>query len=103
MSDTELVDSKNRLIMGFPQEFQTFGGVAGSLGNLLLNDLPLDDWQTFGSRVNGLAAADVAEVITRSIDPNRVIWVIVGDWEAIAEDLKALDLGEIEVVSGDQS
>jgi zinc protease len=103
LSDTELVDSKNRLIMGFPQQFQTFGGVAGSLGNILLNDLPLDDWQTFGSRVDGMDASDVAEVIKSSIDPERVIWVIVGDWEVIGEDLKALDLGEIEVVSGDQS
>jgi len=103
ISDTELMDSKNRLIMGFPQQFQTFGGVAGSLGNMLLNDLPLDDWQTFGSRVNSMAASDVAEVITGSIDPERVIWIIVGDWEVIGEDLKALDLGEIEVISGDQS
>ena len=94
---------KNRLIMGFPQQFQTFGGVAGSLGNILLNDLPLDDWQTFGSRVDGMDASDVAEVIKSSIDPERVIWVIVGDWEVIGEELKALDLGEIEVVSGDQS
>ncbi len=103
LSDAELVDSKNRLIMGFPQEFQTFGGVAGSLGDLLLNDLPLDDWQTFGERVKGMGAADVAAVIESTIDPDRMIWVIVGDWAVIEEDLKALDLGEIEVISGGQS
>ena len=89
--------------MGFPQEFQTFGGVAGSLGDLLLNDLPLDDWQTFGERINSMEAADVAAVIEKTIDPERMIWIIVGDWEVIAEDLKALDLGEIEVISSDQS
>ena len=103
LSEVELVDSKNRLIMGFPQEFQTFGGVAGSLGDLLLNDLPLDDWQTFGQRVAGLASAEVAQVIDGTIDPDRVLWIIVGDWNVIGDDLKALDLGEIEVISGDQS
>jgi zinc protease len=103
LSDTELVDSKNRLIMGFPQEFQTFGGVAGSLGNLLLYDLPLDDWQTFDGRVKGLTAADLAGVIAETIDPERVVWIIVGDWALIADDLKALDLGEIEVLTGGQS
>jgi len=103
LSDTELLDSKNRLIMGFPQGFQTYGGVAGGLGSLLLNNLPLDDWQTFDSRVNSLSGADMAEVIAGQIDPDRVIWVIVGDWKVIGEDLKALDLGEIEVITDGNS
>jgi zinc protease len=103
LSETELFDSRNRLIMGFPQQFQTFGGVAGGLSTLLLNDLPIDDWQTFAGRVNGLTADKVAEVIAATIDPNRVVWVIVGDWAVIGEDLEGLDLGEIEVVTNGQS
>jgi zinc protease len=103
ITETELIDSKNRLIMGFPQEFQTYGGVAGSLGDLLLYDLPLDDWQTFEKRVNALSAAEVGGVITGHIDPDRVVWVIVGDWDVIEEELKALGLGEIEVMTGGQS
>ena len=103
MTDTELLDSKNRLIMGFPQAFQTYGGVAGGVGTLLSNNLPLDDWQTYDSRVNGLSAADVAGVIADQIDPDRVIWVIVGDWKVIGVDLKALDMGEIEVITDGNS
>ena len=103
MTDTELVDSKNRLIMGFPQKFQSYSGVAGSLGSLLIYDLPLDDWQTFNDRVNTFSAADMAEVIGSQIDPDRVVWVIVGDWDVIGEDLKALDMGEVEVIVSDQS
>jgi zinc protease len=103
LSASELADSKNRLIMGFPQEFQTFGGVAGRLGDLLLYDLPLDDWQTFDSRVKGITVTDVKDVIAETIDPDRVIWVIVGDWEVIGDELKTLDLGEIEVITGGQT
>jgi zinc protease len=103
LTDTELVDSRNRLIMGFPQQFQTYGGVAGSLGGLLLYDLPLDDWRTFEDRINGFTAADLAEVIGAQIDPDRMVWVIVGDWDVIGEELKALGLGEIEVIASDQS
>ncbi len=91
LTDTELVDSRNRLIMGFPQQFQTYGGVAGSLGNLLLYDLPLDDWQTFEDRINSFTAGDLAEVIGAQIDPDRMVWVIVGDRDVIGEDLKGLD------------
>jgi zinc protease len=102
-TDTELVDSKNRLIMGFPQQFQTIGGVAGSLGSLLIYDLPLDDWQTFDDRVTTLSAGDVAEIIGSQIDPDKVVWVIVGDWDVIGEDLKGLGLGEVKVIVSDQS
>jgi zinc protease len=103
LSASELTDSRNRLIMGFPQEFQTYGDVAGSLGTLLLNDLPVDDWRTFADRVTGLTAADVAAVIEETIDPDRVVWVIVGDWSVIGDDLQALGLGEVEVVAAGQS
>ncbi len=103
MTDTEILDSRNRLIMGFPQQFQTYGGVAGRLGTLLLYDLPLDDWRTFEDRINGFTAAVLAEVIGTQIDPDRMVWVIVGDWEVIGEELKTLNLGEIEVIASDQS
>ena len=103
MTEAELEDSKNRLVMGFPQQFETYEDVAGSLGDLLLNDLPLDDWQTFDQRVNGLSEAEVTAVIGGQIDPDRVLWVIVGDWAAVGDSLKALGLGEVEVITPGRS
>jgi len=98
MTETELTDSRNRLIMGFPQEFQTLGGVAGGLGELLFYDLPLDGWQTFADRVGGLTLEDMQRVVAWGLDPGHVVWVLVGDWGVIGEGLKELDLGEIEVI-----
>ena len=54
----ELADSRNRLVQGFPQRFETFGGIARQLADLLLADLPLDDWQTYAGRVEALGEGD---------------------------------------------
>jgi len=53
--------------------------------------------------VNTLSAADVAEAIGSQIEAGRMVWVIVGDWDVIGEDLKGLDMGEIKVIVSDQS
>lgn len=103
LSAEELIDSRNRLVMGFPQEFQTYGAVAAGLSDILLNDLDLDEWLTFDNRVGALDAAALAATIAEQIDPGRVVWVIVGDWAVIGDDLQKLDLGEIEVMAGGQS
>jgi zinc protease len=99
----ELADSRNRLVQGFPQRFTTFGGIARQLADLLLADLSLDEWQTYARRVEALGEDELAGVVQRHLDPSRVVWVIVGDWTVIAEDLRGLGLGEIEVVKTPRS
>ncbi len=99
----ELADSRARLVQGFPQRFETYGGTARQLADLLLSGLSPGEWQAYRGRVEGLSEADLAGVIERQVDPSRVVWVIVGDWNAIRDDLRALDLGEIEVIGSARS
>ena len=103
MTAAELEDARNRMVMGFPQQFQTYGAVAGSLTQLLLNGLPLDDWRTFEGRVRANGAADMARVAADHLRPDDMLWVIVGDWDVIGEGLQSLGLGEVEVVTEDRS
>lgn len=98
LTDQELVDSRNRLVMGFPQQFETIGAVAASLEELVRNDLPLDSWEGFRARVEGFTGADLAAAAAAHLDPDRMIWVVVGDWAAIGADLEAAGLGPVEVL-----
>ncbi|MBK7188781.1 MAG: insulinase family protein [bacterium] len=99
----ELADSKGRLVQGFPQRFETFGGTARQLADLLVAGLPVDDWQSYVGRIQALGEEDLAAVVARHLDPERVVWVIVGDWAAIQDGLRGLELGEIEVVGAPRS
>jgi len=99
----EVTDSRNRRIMGFPQQFETIAGVAGQLEDLVRNDLPLDTWQRFRAQIEGFTAADLTAAAEAHLHPDRMIWVIVGDWDKIGEGLKSLDLGPVQVLGRDQS
>jgi zinc protease len=103
LAGAELTDSKGRLVQGFPQRFETFGGIARQLAGLLQAGLAADDWLAYVPRIEALGEADLAGVVSRQLDPSRAVWVIVGDWSAIQDGLRGLDLGEIEVVDAPQS
>jgi len=96
---TELADNRSRMTLGFPQQFETYGGVANSLTSLLQYGLPQDSWQTFEQRVAEMGEAGVAAAIDKYLDPERVVWIIVGDWQVIGPELAKLGLGEIEVIA----
>ena len=103
VGDEELTDSKNRLIMGFPQQFETIRGVAGGLSGLVRNDLPLDEWQTYVDRISGYGSSDMAAAVDKYLVPDDLVFIIVGDWATIEAGVRELDLGEIEVVRPGQS
>ncbi len=94
----EVTDSRNRRIMGFPQQFETIGGVAGQLEELVRNDLPLDTWNRFQAQIKGFTSADLTAAAQAHLDPDRMVWVIVGDWDKIGDGLKSLDLGPVQVL-----
>lgn len=99
LQGAELADSRNRLIMGFPGKFTTYSRIAAGVGTLRKNGLPLDEWQTYASRVTAIDRQIVARAAKRRLIPERLVWVIVGDWQEIGPGLEALGLGEIEVLS----
>ncbi len=101
ISDQELADGKNQMIKSFPQQFQTIGGIAGQLGNLVLHDQPLDEWRTYQRRVAATDQDQVLDMARRHIDPDAYQIVIIGDWSAIEESVRGLNLGEVVIVDAD--
>ncbi len=103
ITDTETTDARNRRVMGFPQQFETYGAVAGGLVNLVGYDLDLDSWATFQTRIEGFTGDDLNRALRDHLDPARLVWIVVGDWSVIEPGLRELDLGEIEVIAAGQS
>jgi zinc protease len=99
LADSELVASKDDLIKGFPQDFETYGGLMGRLGTLYLQDLPLDDWRTYTSRVSQVTRDVATRAAKDHIRPDALLIVIVGDREKIEPALQKLNLGEVTVVN----
>jgi zinc protease len=78
-----------------PGRWQTNGAVMGSLIEMTNFGLPGDYWSTYADRVRALSLEEVEQQAGRTMHPDRLVWVVVGDREVIEEGIRELELGEI--------
>lgn len=90
----------NQMILAFPQDFETYQGVAGRVAQLVTSGQPRDDWQTYATRVEAVTEADLRRVAHEQIRADDLVFVIVGDRARIEDDLRALGIGPVSVVTG---
>ncbi len=98
----ELTSSKDALIKSFPRRFQTFNGIAGQLGNIVTFSLPDDEWKTYTGKIAAIDGATATKAAKDHLQPDKMLIVIVDDYEKIEPGLKELNLGEIELIEGVQ-
>jgi predicted Zn-dependent peptidase len=94
----ELTKAKNNVALGFPAEFETTGDMARKLEELVIYGLPDDTFSSFVAAVNKVSGADVQRAAARYVQPDRMAVVVVGDRAAVEANIKALNLGPIQIV-----
>jgi len=82
------------LTRGYARNFETADQIARGVMQLALYDLPDDYFATFVPAVEQVTGDDVSRVMTKHLDPDRLITLIVGDADTIGRDLGRLHLGE---------
>lgn len=95
---TELEKTKRYLQLQLPGRFETTGGIAGQLSQLVTYDVPLSFYNDYTQRVGAVTQADVQRVARRYIDPEHLAIVIVGDRKSIEPALKSTGIGNVTVV-----
>jgi len=88
------------LTRGYARNFETAEQLARAVMQLALYDLPDDYYARFVSIVEGITRDEVSRVMTKHVDPSRLMTLVVGDLEAIEPDLKTLGLGDPVVLDG---
>lgn len=96
-SDDEMSLAKASLTRGYPRGFETAQQVARSVAVMALYGLPATYFEEFVPRINAVTSADVVDVAVRYLDPSKLTTLVVGDYSAIAESLRGLNLGEPEL------
>jgi len=61
---------------------------------MALYGLPETYFEQFVPRINAVTSADVVDAAARYLDPAKLTTLVVGDYSAIADSLRSLDLGE---------
>ncbi|WP_328597936.1 M16 family metallopeptidase [Croceibacterium soli] len=75
-----------------PGQFQTSNALLGSMMSNALHARPDDYWETIADRYRGLSADELDREARRLIDPDRFVWVVVGDAAVVRPQLAALGL-----------
>jgi zinc protease len=89
------------LTRGYARSFETGEQIGRGALQLALYDLPDDYFEQFVPRVERVTTEDVSRVMTRHLDPVRMVTLVVGDLDVIGPDLEALGLGDPVILPPD--
>jgi zinc protease len=79
-----------------PGRFESVSDVTSAVADLVVHDLPLDEYEKRPARIEAITAADVKRVATELLARDSMTVVIVGDKKSVAPQLEALGLGAFE-------
>ncbi|MXV99850.1 MAG: insulinase family protein [Holophagales bacterium] len=97
----ELAKVTDQNTLTLPGRWETNGAVMASLIEMTRFDLPDDYWDTFADAVRGVGLSDVSAQADRVLQPDNLVWIVVGDRVRIEDKIRALGLGEIRFLDAD--
>ena len=97
----ELAKAQANLTLSLPGQWETIGAVGGSIAEIVRFDLPHDYYTTFASNVRALQVADLASAARETVQPDKLVWVVVGDRAKIEAGVRELNLGPMQFLDAD--
>ncbi len=92
VTSAELERTVNGDTRGLAGSYETSGQILGALRSNDLYGRPDDYQETLASRTRALNAAQLDAAARAAIDPDRFVWVVVGDASVVKPQLDALGL-----------
>lgn len=99
-TDDELTKIKLSQTLRLPGSWETMGSVGSSLAEMVMYGLPEDHFEKYSSRVRNLTLSDISRAAKKTIYPENLVWVVVGDKSKIEAGLSELGY-EIKYLDSD--
>ncbi len=100
-TEEELNKNKQNEILALPGSWETMRSVLGSIVTIVKYNLPDDYYQNYPQKLHQLNLEDIKRVTNRVIQPDKLVWVVVGDRSKIEQGIRDLNYGEIYFVDSD--
>lgn len=97
----ELKDEQENITLALPGTFETVQQLSGAYGNILQYDLPEDYYNTFTQKALALTPDTANEIAKKYIQPDHLVWVVVGDMSKVEPGIRELNLGEVHKIDAD--
>ncbi len=94
----ELDRALRKLTLSLPGQWETASSVSGSLSEIVRFDLPDNYWNTYANDLRSLKLEDIQKTAKDLINPDNLIWVVVGDRAKIEDKIKALGYKDIKIL-----
>jgi hypothetical protein len=98
VSERELSGAKAYMTGSFPLTIETPDAIATQVLNVLFYGLPVEQLQTFRSRVNAVTPDDIERAARTYLTPDRLSVVLVGNAAAFLPQLRGLGFNTYEVI-----
>jgi zinc protease len=89
------------LTLTLPGAWETMGAVAGTMADIVAYGLDDRYYDTYAERVRSQTAESVTAAAREAVQPDRLVWVVVGDRAKIEASIRELNLGEIRLIDPD--
>ena len=100
-TDADLVATRDELVRGNLRAFETLGALVGMLQNISAYNLPPDYISQREAAIAEMRVEDVRVLARAHLDPDRMVYVVVGDARTQHARLEALGLGTPILVDRD--
>ena len=97
----ELAKVKANQTLQLPGARETINQVGSAINNIVQYGLPEDYYETYPAKVRALTLADIENIEKRVLQPDHLVWVVIGDRSKIEEGVRGLGLGEIHLLNTD--
>lgn len=86
--------------LSLPGAYETAWSVMGAIGGIVRYGRPDDYVFKRKAEIEAMTPAQVAEA-AKTIDPNGLTWIVVGDLKQTEAPVRALKLGEVQVIDAE--
>jgi zinc protease len=97
----ELEHEQSNATLALPGQFETVQQLAGAYSQILQFGLPEDYFNTFTQKATSVTPDSANAIAKKLIQPQHVVWVVVGDMSKVGHGIEELNLGEIHRIDAD--
>jgi zinc protease len=101
ITEDELTKAVDNLSLSLPGSWETINAVSGSLAEIVQFGLPDDHFDTYADAIRGVTSEQASAIAGQFLDPDRMVWVVVGDRAEIEEKIRELGFGNVRVLTED--
>jgi zinc protease len=89
------------MTLRLPGSRETVDGLGSSVLDQVQFGLPDDYYQTYGAKIKALGIPEVSDAAKTVVNPDNVVWIVVGDRAKIEAPIRTLGLGELKFLDAD--